>query len=328
MSVSPEVWSFLSERTTCFVVKPNTVITRCPYCGDSRRKLHNYGHLYISLEIPGFICFRCNEKGHIKKLLSKFIECRICTVDEAKRVLNAYHGKSSKVSFASNSDKLQYDRIETNLTDKQRLYLLDRVGKELDWSSYKIASVGWLIDNSNFMSIDNPIIHRMHRDRDFLSYVANNYVAFISLLDTVIILRNVSNQEPRYIQVYTNNHDPYDVYVANPNYNSFKLSQAKNYVIAEGVFDVLNQRVKFNTDNSYCKIAVFGKVRLFKAKTILQSFFSTIQQINVYVDKDLLNDKFHLRLLKYELSEFPVRFFYNKVGKDMGEKKVVLQEAF
>jgi len=85
-----DVWSFL-EKTGCYQDKPSTIITRCPFCGDSRRKRYNYGHLYISKEVPFFICFRCNEKGHLKKLLKAFINNNLIDANHAKKVLAQYN---------------------------------------------------------------------------------------------------------------------------------------------------------------------------------------------------------------------------------------------
>ena len=319
------MWEFVS-KTGCYIEKPNTVITRCPFCGDSRRKLYNYGHLYISTEIPFFICFRCNEKGHIRKLLKKFIEVGICNNEQAKQILIKY-GDSKNLIKSIKSHKLVYHELDSQLNQQQLTYLLDRIGaKKFDFESFKIVSPKFLIEKTNFMNFKSPIIKKLKSNLNALKYLQDNYIAFISHWDTIIILRHIYNSEPRYIQIYSDNHDSYDFYLANKPLSDFELSQKNYFVIAEGVFDVLNQRVSFNTDSNLIKIAVFGKSRLSKGLSIIRSFFANPKLIYVYLDKDVLQNRFTLAMLKHVYEDVNVRFLYNKLDKDMGSNKILIKE--
>jgi len=323
-TVDPNVWSFLRERTTCFVIKPNTVITRCPYCGDSRRKLYNYGHLYISLSVPFFICFRCNERGHIKKLLKTFISKNICTTEEAKLVLQAYEGKTVNFKTINTTSSIITRNLTYKLNDHQYAYVRDRINSDFDPKLYNIVSPDDLMENSNFMSLNSPIVKKLHQNKHFLSDFKSNYVAFISLLRTVVVFRRITQGEPRYIQIYTDNHDPYDVYCPDAS-KPFDLTKFDTFIIAEGVFDILNHNVSLNR-KGHCRLAVFGKARLSKGLDILHSYFVEPKHIILYLDKDVIKDRFTLNMLQFAYKDTAVKFFYNKLGKDMGEQNVLIQE--
>ena len=322
--VDPNVWSFLRERTTCFVIKPNTVITRCPYCGDSRRKLYNYGHLYISLIAPFFICFRCNERGHIKKLLKTFIHNNICTTEEAKSVLVAYNGKVANFKSVNTTSSIITNRLTYKLNDQQYNYVKNRINADFDPKHYNIVAPEDLIENSNFMSLKSPIVRKLHQDRHFLEDFKQNYVGFLSLLRTVVIFRRITDGEPRYIQVYTDSTDPFDVYCPNAS-KPFDLTKYSTFIIAEGIFDILNHKVSLN-QKGYCRLAVFGKVRLSKGLDILRSYFVEPKHVLIYLDQDVLKDRFTLQLLNFAYKDVPVKFFYNRLGKDMGEQQVSIKE--
>jgi len=177
------------------------------------------------------------------------------------------------------------------------------------------------------LSINSPIIKQLKQNLDALKYFSENYVGFISLLDTVMIFRHVYPSEPRYIQIYTDNHDSYDIFVNKPNMTPYKLYKFKQFVIAEGVFDILNSRVSLNINDEILGMAVFGKSRLGKGLSILRSFFVEPEKIYIYLDQDVLKDKFQLFILKRIYSETCCSLLFNDNGKDFGEKHVLIKEV-
>ena len=324
-----KLWSFL-DKLQCNVDKGGSIITRCPFCGDSKRKLVNYGHLYISKSIPFFICFRCNTKGHIKKLLLKLINDKVCTPDQATAILNAYGG-STKIRVTYNSTKLHYEIGESKLTKQMYDYLIARIGKELQWSKHKIFTAKDLFENSNIYNFNHPIINRMKNDMAFRTFIYESFIAFLSYFEYNIVMRNVLNQEPRYIHVSLTHTDPkskLDFYTPQCYFKPYDIySKFSSFVVAEGVFDILNQRVPFNNiDNNKFKIAVFGKSRLHKALDIAYSFFITNPTFIIYLDKDVYQSKVTLQALKFTYRG-KAKFYINKIGKDMGESSVVLCEV-
>jgi len=323
-----KLWSFL-DKLQCNIDKGDSIVTRCPFCGDSRRKLVNYGHLYISKSIPFFICFRCNTKGHIKKLLQKLIQDKICTTDQALAILRAY-GDSTKIRVSYNTTKLHYEVDNTKLTKQMHDYLVNRIGKELQWSNHKIFTTKDLFENSNIYNFDHPIINRMKNDMAFRTFIYESFIAFLSYYEYNIVMRNILNQEPRYIHVSLNT-DPkskLDFYTPQCSFRPYDIyTKFSSFVVAEGVFDILNQRVPFNNiDNNKLKLAVFGKSRLHKALDIAYSFFITNPTFIIYLDKDVYQSKVTLYALKYTYKN-KAKFFVNKVGKDMGESLLVLCEV-
>ena len=59
----------ICKELKCSQVTSRSIITRCIYCGDSQRKLENYGHFYIFRHAPIATCFRCGTTVSLKKWL-------------------------------------------------------------------------------------------------------------------------------------------------------------------------------------------------------------------------------------------------------------------
>jgi hypothetical protein len=285
----------------------------------------NWGHLYISCSYPFFICFRCGERGHIKRLLETFLQINLCDTEDVDRILKAYKQRSSNVKKV-NQAKLDTRHLDSSmLTKQQESYLIGRIGGKLEWEHFNIVSPLALVKKTNFMYLQSPLITKISQNKSWLTYICYNYVAFISLNRTVITLRHIKDQEPRYLQIYVEGYDGYDFYVAGYTdiYEFYKSPE--NYIVAEGVFDILNQRVSFNTSQEFTRIAVFGKSRLPKAPLFIQSFFKSPEIFYIYLDRDVLRDQFFISLLKFAYKNYTVRFFYNAAGKDMGDKLIKIK---
>ena len=79
----------------------NQVQTRCPYCGDSRNRLH--GHFSIKIDtnsdsIIVFRCFRCNESGILTSQVMEDIGASL-SIEDAK-ALDALNRPSNKSTYA------------------------------------------------------------------------------------------------------------------------------------------------------------------------------------------------------------------------------------
>lgn len=61
----------------------------CPYCAENGKKSDKKRHLYVNSKKERFICFRCGERGTLKKILQKFgiefEEEQIHTLDDLRR---------------------------------------------------------------------------------------------------------------------------------------------------------------------------------------------------------------------------------------------------
>ncbi|MEM3453217.1 MAG: hypothetical protein QW835_06300 [Candidatus Hadarchaeum sp.] len=160
----PEVLSHLRKISPLFRVIGREIMIFCPYCGDAHRKPDpKHGHLYISMDVPVFHCFRCNTSGHLNRLLSDTdSEIRIEDGVRQFKVSNLFCSDPKEFCLAETMD---FAKKNSRKFEKFISYMAERFGcrhGHLDLSTFLICPE--LIDGALYATFYNfegkPIISR------------------------------------------------------------------------------------------------------------------------------------------------------------------------
>ena len=315
---------FLSKNTTCCQVKNEAIVTRCPFCGDSVRKLYNYGHVYVFPESDFFICFRCGEKGFISKLLRGYLQNQQVSVD--KKLLDYFD--NLKLSFRKKFEIKQddivfqdydFDYDNQNISLSQKTYQLER----LDYlPTFKIL-YDWekVFEITNFLHANHPIVHRIKQDREFRLYFQENAIGFVGIRGKKINIRFITNKPYRYCLIqYGEGFDCYSTH----NYPFAKFQDDFEIVIAEGPYDILNKKVYLN--HNPIRVSVFSKrilIRVLERLSIL--FMRQISFAHFLLDADV--DRQFWKAIYMSNKPYTNRIFgyKNSKGKDFGENEIEIQ---
>jgi len=316
MIYTNEVLNLLRENFPFVQDTSKHYFVRCPYCGDSSKSKLK-AHLGISKKAPVFRCVRCEEFGHITKLIYdmtgikkrltsliqeqylKTLDQPISTSDIRINVKTNY--KIPEQDFQKFSNKVEYLKSRMPLMkvfndDIKPLVVLDL---------YQFAEY-------------NKIVIAPERKKLF-DWFQEKFVGVCSLNKSLLILRNIDPDSDfrYYLWKLVDTVDDFVVFD--------KLSEEKEQVtmvIAEGIFDIMNV---MNYENPF-DIYTVASGKLFKRALK----FSLVNKCVSYLDKlvvlsdDDVNVEFHKKYLKHFRSICKsIEIWYNKVGKDFGQKTKV-----
>lgn len=111
----------ICQNLKCYQVTSRSIITRCIYCGDSQRKLENYGHFYIFRHAPVATCFRCGITVSLKKWLKDLaleipqLENEVTNLSKLLSYTFNSNFSSQGLSYGNTNQKL-YDSHQKILT--------------------------------------------------------------------------------------------------------------------------------------------------------------------------------------------------------------------
>lgn len=304
------------------------IVTRCPYCGDSRKDPYK-GHLYIQNQPPyKYFCQRCQSSGVTNRNLLQLLECEnFVILNQIQREYEEYSRKV-KVKYGSNLSFLSNKKIvfpRPTHKDKMKVkYLEERLGITItdeDIDRYKIV-----FSITNFLKENKiDILEKNKNNKQFTSniYKIENFcVGFLSADKSTIIFRSM---------------DPSKTYYRYNNFTIFpEVDSKKTYVlsnaldlnskvfdihITEGIFDIIGvfnhvKNKEMNPNSLY--IANAGKSYLVTSNFIKKLSILNAD-IHIYSDSDVDLD-FYKDMLRqepfYEMNG--INIYYNNKGKDFG----------
>lgn len=83
----------------------------CPYCIENGKKQDKKRHLYVNIKKERFICFRCGERGSLKKIYQKFgidvDEEQVFTLDDLRKEIMGLSVKSYEPKVEFTDDEMQ-----------------------------------------------------------------------------------------------------------------------------------------------------------------------------------------------------------------------------
>jgi len=281
--------TFIEETQTHWVF-------RCPFCGDSKTPTH--GHLGVSKTAPVFRCVRCGEGGHLRILLD-FIEAKDVVIPE---FLDA--GSKCKRLARKHTPFFK-------LKDPIEPYVETYLKKRLNWD-------GDIPEELNVISVSDAhaIIKRSPYYQNNTPLEAQT-VNFLSLDKRMIIARSIKKDGFFRYWNYplVNGRDCYGV---NNTRKMTKYRKHKTIVIAEGIFDIINQYlhrfVDTPDDAVYLAALNMAYSETFKkARGLALTYKPNV----VLLADDGVDDAFYMN--KFQNKYNSIRIYRNKAGKDFGD---------
>lgn len=333
---------FLENRGVFFKpVHDGWYRTRCPYCGDTQKSLHE-GHFYIKINlyddyVMGFNCFRCGETGVINE---ETIELMGGSSD-LKKDINILNKKSKRINKKQviSQEKLMYFDFKHSFPnrnkpyqDKKIRYIENRLN--IDLSDNDISNFKIITSLSDFLKINN--IKEYPFERTILNKIESKYVGFLSNGNSHIIFRDITDSEKFFTIKYpiTKECMANKIFYSVKNDINIFTKDSITINLAEGVMDIIGVVKHFNqnTENTM-NISVTGKYYNIMINRLVQmGFVGSNITINIYSDNDMMfgNSKnaYHTTMEYYKqfLSKYKylykgINIYYNMKAKDFGYPK-------
>lgn len=268
------------------------VVTRCPYCGDSRNILH--GHFSIKIDINSdsimlYRCLKCNETGILSSQVVEDIG--IYLESDIAKALDVLNRSNSKSTYGRQKPLNYKVPIKIDPVDsKSKLeYLKERLG--IEFTSKMISDSKIILSFMDFLN-SNKLKLPEHINPKLAKILEENYIGFLSANNNKITFRRISTNEKlrRYIKLSI---DPYNT---SPN-NFYSLVNPSvdmmyNYPIhvhiAEGTFDILG--IKYNMIHDPSQVHLFYASCGYNFNTIIKWLIymgvNTDLIIHLYSDND------------------------------------------
>lgn len=295
------------------------IICKCPWCDYGKKTSKD--HLYISLEIPIFHCFRasCNAKGHVGKLISKITGSDISDnfIDKEK-----IKKPTQKIECTTDQKKKQIilPKIRTDIFPNKTLY----TRKRLKFANIDLNYVkGLIFDVNQFIQINNitidPILFRIK------DYLHTNFVGFLSEHKSLAIFRNIDPTATfRFFKLKISNLPFLDYY---------KIlggsKKSKTIILAEGIFDIYSTKL-FDFLNINNNVRLYAAALSSKYASLLQSivFYEQEYRLDVIILSDNGIHPNYYRKIKKNNEQIinTCSVYYNKSGKDFNENTVTLSK--
>ncbi len=269
-------------------------VFRCPFCGDSKNPQH--GHLHIAIDKPVFRCVRCGTGGHITYLLN---ELGLKDVELPESFKNTSIKLNSKNNYSVSIPEV--NEYEDFIKDYiQKRVGISNISKELNILSFE-----------NYKTIFQKLF-RTKNEGNLLFF--DKGIPFLTHKRKKLILRVLENKRFRYYNYMIE--DGRDTYIINNKRDMSSFRKHKTIVIAEGIFDIINQYVHRYVDTPDDAIYVAALNRSFSNAYILARSLSLCYYPNVIIlaDNDT-EDDLYLKTIKYS----SVKIYRNKLSKDFGE---------
>jgi hypothetical protein len=231
--ISSEIKEYLSfiRQEADFVddSRPNDIVIRCPFCGDSRKN-KNKGHLYVSRTIPVWYCHRCNLYGSLEYLLLYFGWTKPIQISHSK----TFARKGKIKTFLESKPILPKFELGDQYVDQGKLqYLYGRhmLGEEQSWEDIGVVfSVTSFLEVNQIQGVDG---------------IDESSIGFLSSDQGGMIVRFLDKDDKeRYRRITFSPQRPCWKYVRTQ-FNNIRLVRedfcfSQYCLIAEGIPDALN----------------------------------------------------------------------------------------
>ena len=311
--------------------KEDDIVVRCPFCGDSIKSL-DHGHLHIWIDsnepIPMiYHCFRCDASGILNKALLEELDIRDGDIDGS---LGRYNNKMTKVIrntltlFDERKPIFIPDVIKVQLAEIKKAYIEDRLGVSKTFEEWKELKV---VFNLLEVLAANGLMHKLSTHPDKVKDLHLRYIGFMSCLNQIITLRNITDKGDRYYKysLFGKKYDPFvnKLYIL-PNEVDIMTKDPVTINVAEGTFDILgiyfhvfNEDRNNNLFAAACGCGFNTAVKYFLQKGMIGNNIT----INIYSDKDK-TPAFYRDLFK-DIKPLVghINLYYNSLSKDCGVRK-------
>jgi len=306
---------FLQDNLGDVKIKTNNIVIPCPWCETSGKDKNHY-HLYISLQIPMFHCFKANcpkKSGNIASLIRK-----IGTNADPDKFIDQdiINQKKQEPKKTSKLKKLIIPELNENRFKLKSLYIKKRLGFNVEIHSIK----GLIFDIDKFIDINQNNILFNETIFKLRDYLQNNFVGFTTENTGIIFFRNIdSTSEFKHFKAKLQDSKFTDYYKLNGlDFNSNRV------VLAEGIFDIYSEYI-FDTLKLRNKIKIYASVLSSNYMSLIKSiaFNENIYRLDISIlsDRDVSID--YYKKLKYYnnhiINNLTVYYNKSKYGKDFND---------
>lgn len=243
------------------------LIIHCPFCDDAlRAKAMNHAHLYLSINHPIFMCFRCNASGTLVSfLLQTGFDDResISYISQFIKIsfTKDYYKMTDRRDLAAKIHEIKKKIIEVNLNFKKNYK-----NEYYTYLNYLNNRIG-LVNYVDFLLFPNIY-------RNTITCNFNNYVG------ETVLLRYINHDKLRY-QINKNSSNLYYFQDINK-YNKITF--------CEGPFDIISLYLynDYFKDNLFISINSKNYVNVIE-RFLLKDMLIGEYHINIVFDKDFLN---------------------------------------
>ena len=303
----------------------NQVCCRCPYCNDSRNRLH--GHFSIKIDtnsdsIIVFRCFRCNESGILTSQVMEDIGAPL-SIEDAK-ALDALNRPSNKSTYARQRPlNYKVPVIINPIDNKIKLdYLNNRLG--IEFTSEMIQESKIILSIMDFFT-ENKIKIPDHINPRLIKLIEENYIGFLSANNNKITFRRIIDNDHlnRYIKLSIDpyNTSPNNFYsIKNPGMDLLYTDPVHIH-IAEGTFDILSIKYNLPHDNSQKHLFFascgynFGTI----IKWLIYMGINTDLYVHLYSDNDK-SDEEDIKILNSGINKYWIDHAFIHRNMFQGEK--------
>jgi len=314
MIYTPETIDILKNNLSIIQNTSGHYITRCIYCGDSQ-KHKTKGHLYISKSKSVYRCVRCEEAGRIEKLIFDLVgvKKRITTIikKDALKTLSIQQLEDFTINRNFKKSVIIPEQHPEKFENKYN-YLMDRFPtvKMFDMLKDRI-----IYDIKDFAERNFIKIHK----RKLFNFFQDKFVGFLSYNKSLVILRNIDQESDFRYYIWKLGDVVNDFFVYD---NLVEEKEKVTLIVSEGLFDIFNI-MHFEDPYELYTVAA-GKLFNRAIK------FTMIEKCVTYFDKIIIlsDDDVHLNFYKKNLNKYKnvcksIQIWYNKNGKDFGQKTKV-----
>lgn len=293
------------------------IICPCPFCEFGKDKSHY--HMYISLEIPIFHCFKanCEQSGNLRKFLRKLEGHDISDAFIDKEKLKEV---SRKREIFVDKEKEQ-SRLILPQINKSKFMLKDMyINQRLKFSRTSTSTIkGLIYDVNEFIDMNKiPVDQTLFRLKDYLQA---NFVGFLTENQSTVMFRNIDHSHTmKFFKLKIQQANFLDYYKL-PGNNKF----SKKIVLAEGIFDIFTEHI-FDTLNIKNDVKLYASALSSKFITLIQSiiFHEQVFQPDIIILSDRgVTQKQYKMMKKYNKHIVDrLTVYYNKAGKDFNDTPV------
>ena len=303
----------------------NQVQTRCPYCGDSRNRLHGHFSIKIDMNSDSIMlvrCLRCNESGILTSQVMEDIGVPL-TIEYAKS-LDTLNRPNSKSTYGRQRPlNYKVPVIINPIDSKIKIgYLNDRLG--IEFTPEMIQESKIILSIMDFFS-ENKIKIPDHINPKLIKIIEENYVGFLSANNNKITFRRIidNDQLNRYIKLSIDpyNTSPNNFYsIKNPGMDLL-YTEPVHIHIAEGTFDILSIKYNLPHDDSQKHLFFascgynFGTI----IKWLIYMGINTDLYVHLYSDNDK-SDEEDIKVLNSGINKYWIDHAYIHRNMFQGEK--------
>lgn len=316
-------------------VNDELYLTRCPYCGDSKKLDH--GHFYLKIVDDEttpilYYCHKCPASGALNKETLELLGINDIGLEDGISTLNKnkkYYDKK-QINTGEELILFSYELPEITQRTPKVKYIESRLGISLNRQD--VRKIKMIDSLSEFLRINHL---KLNAEDYILDIIERYYVGFLTFGSSHILFRDVSNtQKYRWLKYpITNESGKNRIFYSIGSSINILTKEDININLFEGVFDALSIYFNFEKEKENAiNIAVAGKKYSFIIMYLIsQGIFGKNVTVNIYADNDEAFNKkgendtniWYYRELfadhKYLFKSINV--YYNTISKDCGVPK-------